>query len=95
MAQIPVREILERLEFMRNEMQRMQGELHTYHQKMQQTIDRLEHEGLPQEYIQKFREEHLNKLTSYFNGLSEHMERESIPYTNKVIDKTEQLLQSM
>ena len=92
---IQIREILDRLEKMASEMEIIQREMHEYHGKMKHTIDVLENEGLPQEYIRNFREEHVEKLSRYFDGLSEHMEQEAIPYTRRVIEKTSALLDTM
>lgn len=92
---VPIRELLERLEKMASEMEKTQRDLAEYHGKMKHTIDVLEQEGLPKEYIIKFREEHLEKLSRYFDGLSSHMEQEAIPYTKNVIVKTSELLNSM
>ncbi len=95
MNSMQIRDVLDRLEFMRSEMSRMHSELGEYHSNMKNTIDRLEAEGLPQEFVSRFREDHIDKLSRYFDGLSEHIERESIPYTQKVIEKTNELLSSI
>lgn len=95
MGSVQVKEILDRLEDMAREMEKVQRDLEDYHKKMKHSIDTLEQEGLPKEYVETFRSEHVEKLSRYFNGLAEHMEQEAIPYTKQVITKTSDLLNTM
>ena len=87
-----VKEILDRLGEMDNRMKKMCDDLREYHGKMKGLIDRLEDEGLPREFISRFRNDHLEKISRYFDGLSKHLADEAIPYTKKVIKKTDELL---
>ena len=90
-----VQELLHNLEKMLQHQESLQRELSDYHRKMKDTIELLEREGLPMEFVVKFREEHEQKLSHYFDGLGRHLETESMPYTKHVIDKTAELLQAM
>ena len=95
MSGFNVDQIIGRLEKMETEMNNLEQAMREYHGKMNHFINELESEGLPEEYIRKLKDDHVEKLSNYFNGLSRHIEEESIPYTRKVIEQTRSLRETI
>ena len=90
-----IQELLHNLEKMLQHQEKLQRELSDYHNNMKSTIDLLEREGLPMEFVRKFRDEHEQKLSNYFDSLGTHLEQESMMYTKHVIDKMADALSAM
>jgi len=91
MSSFNLSDVVQRLEKMASTLEQLKNELKDYHGNMKSQIDSLEQEGLPREFINRFREDHLEDISRYFNGLGDHIEQKSLPYTREVIHETEEL----